>query len=437
MSAFKQFQEYYDQYEDFKRNLKGKDVPWVSQIRENAFKDFQKIGFPSKSNEAWKYTNITPLIEKKFDPCVASSHGVVAQEFVSKFSYPGFQSDALVFIDGVWAPELSHLSSLPDGCYVGSLSQAFLDKPELVKKYLNLSSHSEVNAFTALNASFMHEGVLMIVPENCRVQKPLHLLYIATEASKGKSVYFKNTIVLEKKSEASVVETYASTHGHEYLHNTVTSIKLNEMATLQHVRVQREGEGAFHFNNLDVELNLKSNYSAVFITVGGGLTRQDINVCFKGEGARAEMNGVFHPRRTQHVDYHVVVDHAIPRCTSQQLFKGIVQDEATGIFDGKIFVRKDAQSTNASQTNRNLLLSQKAKVYSKPHLEIYADDVKCTHGSSTGQLDEQALFYMRSRGIDEAKARKILTRAFAGEVIQKIKIEKLREGIEQLVFEGA
>ena len=350
--------------------------------------------------------------------------------------YPGFQSDTLVFINGVLAPELSSMSPLSEGCYVGSLSQAIIDKPELVKIYISGRHNFEPHAFTALNSAFMHDGIFIYVPKHCVVQKPLHLLYIASDASQEKAIYFKNVIVLEEGAQAHIIETYASTHGGEYLHNTMSHIALHNKAEFQHERVQREGLGAFHLNNLDVVLHEKSNYSATFITVGGGLTRSDVHVSFDGEGATADMNGIFHPKHAQHVDYHVVVDHKVPRCSSQQLFKGIVEDEATGIFDGKIFVRKDAQGVSASQTNRNLLLSQKARVYSKPHLEIYADDVKCTHGSSTGQLDAQALFYMRSRGIDERQARQILTRAFAGEVIEKIKIEKLREGIEQLVFSG-
>ena len=427
MNTYKQpFHEYNNQYEDFKKNLVRRDAPWISRIRENAFKDFQKTGFPSRKDEAWKYTNITPLVEKRFVPFTTSSPTFVNQDYIGKFSYPGLESQTLVFVDGHWASG--------GGGYVQSLSQAFIDKPDLVKKYWKNIEDLEVNAFAALNSAFVHDGVFIYVPKDCILKKPLHLLYIATEKSKERAVYLKNLIVLEEGSEAEVIETYASTHEGEYLHNAATSIKLHREAKLRHYRVQREGLHAFHMNNLDVSLLEKSNYSSAHITVGGGLSRSDIYVSFNGEGGKAEINGVFHPKHAQHVDYHVVVDHVVPRCTSTQLFKGMIEDEATGIFNGKIFVRKDAQSTNAHQTNKNLLLSQNAKVYSKPHLEIYADDVKCTHGSSTGQLDPQALFYMRSRGIHEKEAHKILTRAFAGEVIEKIKTTPLREVIERLVF---
>ena len=373
-----------------------------------------------------EYRNQYEDLKKNFPPFVTSSHSVLEQADIDPFTYPGSDFQTLVFVDGEWNGNLSKVYSLGDGCYIQSLSRAFEERPDLVKKYWKNNA-----------AAFAHEGAFIYVPKNCVVQKPVHLLYIASEKSKEKSLYLKNFIILEEGARAEVVETYVSTHGGEYFHNVVTSIELQREAKLDHVRVQREGGKAAHVNHLDVLLGEKSNYFSNHITVGGGLTRSDIYVSFKGEGAEAEINGIFHPRHGEHVDYHVVVDHVVPRCTSKQLFKGIVEDEATGIFDGKIFVREGAQSTHAHQTNRNLLLSQNAKVYSKPHLEIYADDVKCTHGSSTGQLDAQALFYMRSRGIDENEARKILTRAFAGEVIQKIKIEKLREAIEQLVFEGA
>ena len=257
--------EYRNQYEDFKKNLVGKDAPWISKIRENAFAEFQKIGFPTRKDEAWKYTNVTPLVERSFPPFVPSSHSFVEQADIDQFTYPGSDFQTLVFVDGEWNNNLSRVYSLSEGCYIQSLSQAFEDRPDLVKKYWGNSTRLEAHAFTALNSAFVHDGAFIYVPKNCIVQKPVHLLYITTEKSKEKSLYLKNFIILEEGGEAEVIETYASTHEGAYFHNIVTSMELHCEAKLDHVRVQHEGIGAFHVNQLDVSLGEKSNYFSWFL----------------------------------------------------------------------------------------------------------------------------------------------------------------------------
>ncbi|MDP2702691.1 MAG: Fe-S cluster assembly protein SufD, partial [Candidatus Rokubacteria bacterium] len=339
----------------------------------------------------------------------------------------------LVFVNGRYSRELSSLGSLPGGARVGSLAAALAADRELIEPHLARFARYQDHAFVALNTAFIEDGAFLYVPAGKVVVDPIHLLFISTARGTATASHPRNLIVAGNNSQVTIVETYVGSDKAVYFTNAVTEIVVGENAALDHYKLQRESEEAFHVATLQVHQARSSTCASHSIAVGGGLVRNDVNVVLDGEGSECTLNGLYMVAGQQHVDNHTRIDHAGPHCVSRQLYKGVLGGKARGVFDGKIVVHPAAPKTDARQTNKNLLLSSDALIDTKPQLEINNNDVKCIHGSTIGRLDENSIFYLRSRGIGVEMARDILTYAFASEIINGIKVEPLRAKLDNLV----
>ncbi len=340
----------------------------------------------------------------------------------------------LVFIDGIYAPNLSTQIAEPfkkSGVVVSNLAAASSENLAAIESHLGSHTELQDNIFAALNTSFLHEGALIIVPRNISVETPIHLLFIATQ--KEVSSHPRCLLIAEPNSRVTVIEDYVTLREETYITNTVAEFVLADSAHVNHVRIQRDSKEAFHIANCSVSLAQNSNYQSVSIAFGARISRYNLNVLLKGEGAECTADGLALISNRQLADTHACIDHIKPHCTSHQLHKCIIDDAAHAVFNGKIIVRPDAQLTNSTQSNRNLLLTSKARIDTKPQLEIFADDVKCAHGATIGQLDNEEIFYLKSRGLSEVTARDLLTYAFGAEVIERIPVASLKLQLEQVV----
>ena len=418
----------------FRRLQEGADTPaWVARLRESAFSSFERLGLPTVSQEEWKYTNVAPLAKTHFEPAAAGAPALRAAQ-LEPYTYEETRGSRLVFVNGFYRPELSSTEALPDGFVASDLSAALRDEEyaEILRGRLARGADFNENAFTALNTAFLGSGAFVLVPAGAQLETPLHLLFL----SDGQTASFPRVLVVAGRgSSATVIESYAGAGGGEpYFTNAVVEVALEEGARLNHYKVQRESTEAFHVATTRAELARSSSFNLTTVTLGARLSRHDVQVTLDGEGAECWVDGLYFVGADQHTDTHSVIDHRRPHCTSHQLYKGILDGKARAVFNGKVFVREGAQQTDAQQTNRNLLLSNEARVDTKPQLEIFADDVKCAHGATVGQLEEEELFYLASRGLDLELARNLLTYGFAEEVIEKIKIESIRAELDEAVL---
>jgi Fe-S cluster assembly protein SufD len=314
---------------------------------------------------------------------------------------------------------------------VGSLASALQTDLATVEPHLARFARYDAQPFVALNTALMEDGAFVRIARGVVAEEPIHLLFL-TVAEEGPLVtYPRNLILADENSQATIVETYAALDGGVYFNNVVTEIIAAENAVLDHYKIQQESEGAFHIATQQVQQDRDSNFTSHSISLGGALVRNDINAVLNGTGIESTVNGLYLASGRQHVDNHTAIDHAKPHCNSHELYKGILDGHATGVFNGKIFVRPDAQKTDAKQTNQNLLLSADATINTKPQLEIFADDVRCTHGATVGQLDADAIFYLRSRGLGLEEARGLLTYAFASDILERVKVAPLRAELEK------
>jgi Fe-S cluster assembly protein SufD len=314
---------------------------------------------------------------------------------------------------------------------VASLGRNFETNPEQVEPHLAQYASYRGHAFTALNTAFLEDGAFVSIARGKVVEEPIHLLFLSTTHGEGAVCHPRSLILAGEGSQATVIESYVGTGDDVYFTNAVTEIVAGPAAVVDHYKLQRESEEAFHVATLQVQQARNSTLSSHAVTLGGALVRNEVNAVLDDEGCTCTLNGLYLAAGRQHVDNHTVIDHARPRCTSHELYKGILDGQAHGVFNGKIYVRQDAQKTDAKQTNQTLLLSEDATINTKPQLEIYADDVKCTHGATVGQLDDEALFYLRTRGIDKEAARHLLTYAFANDVISRVKVAPVRAHLEE------
>jgi Fe-S cluster assembly protein SufD len=335
-------------------------------------------------------------------------------------------------VNGSFDAGLSDVGELPAGVRVGSLADAIEQSPGLVETHLGRYAGFREQAFVALNTALFRDGAFIYVPRGKVVESPIHIVYLATQDERPIASHVRNLYVVDENAHATIVESYAGAG--RYFTNTVTEIVVGVNANLDHYKVQQESESAYHVATQQLEQAGPSVFTSHSISFGGALVRNDINGRLGGEHIESTINGLYVVNGRQHVDNHTAIDHAMPNCNSHELYKGIMDGSSTGVFNGKIFVRQDAQKTDAKQTNQNLLLSRDAVIDTKPQLEIFADDVRCTHGATVGQLDSDALFYLRSRGIGEAEARSMLVYAFARDVLDRIKIEPLRLGLEETLL---
>ena len=408
---------------------------WLNRLRENAMAQFEEVGFPTTKDEEWKYTNVAPLARIGFTPLQFEDTASAEIDFAG-VAIAETKDSQLVFVNGRLRDDLSSLSALSPEVIVLELSQAIADErySEMVRE--NLARHADfvANGFTALNTAFTSHGAFVYIPKGVTVEVPLHLLFVSDPAQLNKVTFPRVLVVSEENSSATLIESYVSTRDAAYFTNAVVEVALKDGARLEHYKVQRESTQAFHVASTVADLGVSSSYNATTITLGAQLSRHDINVTMDHEGAECWVDGLYLVSGAQHTDTHSVIDHRKPHCTSHQLYKGILDGKSRAVFNGKIFVRHDAQKTDAMQTNKNLLLSNDARVDTKPQLEILADDVKCAHGAAVGQIEEDELFYLETRGIHPDLARNLLTYGFAEEVIGKIKIESIREQLDEAVL---
>ncbi len=421
---------YQSRFADFEQNLNGETQSPVHQLRRDAIAHFTATGFPTSRDEEWRFTNIAPLARIGFELAAKTDEPATADIASLRYGLPG-----PVFVDGHFAPSLSQLDALPQGVVVKNLRTAFIEDADLVSRYIGQDAMSQEQAFTALNTAFVQDGVLIYLPQGTVLDTPLHTLFLSTGAKANAVSHPRVLVVAEAHAEATLVESYAGLGVEVYLTNAVCEINVGENASIDHYRVQREAPTAFHISATHVREARSARFRSTAITLGGSLTRNHVHTALMGEGIDSTLNGLYIENGSQHVDNHTLIEHVQPNCQSHEFYKGVLDDEASGVFRGKIHVHQAAQKTDAYQANQNLLLSDSAKIDTKPQLEIYADDVKCSHGATIGQLDADAIFYLRSRGIGHREAVRVLTRAFAGEVLDRVRIDGLRDELDRLVTE--
>lgn len=404
----------------------------LNEVRRSAISRFSRLGLPTTRQEDWRFTSVAPLAQHQFEPAVAGAKPDLDRTNFALLS--GLSPFRLVFVNGFYSAELSDIGVLPAGVIVGSLKRSLEAHPAAISRHLTKITTDPDHPFAALNTALFQDGAFIHIPDNVVLEQPIHLLFLTTSKGCASVSHPRNLIVAGQHSQSTIVETYAGVDGEIYLTNAVTEVAVAQDAIVDHYRYQQESRSAFHFTTLEILQQRQSNFSTQAFTFGGGLVRNDIGFTLAGEGCLSTMNGLYLISGKQHVDNHTRIDHAFPHCESHEFYKGILDGQSRGVFNGKIMVRQIAQKTNAKQTNRNLLLSQQALINTNPQLEIFADDVKCTHGATIGQLDENQLYYLRARGIPLEEARRILTYAFANDVVERIKLEPLRNELEKLVL---
>ena len=423
-------------WKEFERIEKGaKEPAWVLAARRSGISRFAELGFPTLSDEDWRFTNVAPISKLPFKPALERApHGVTATD-LDRSALNGLQGSKLVFVDGHFAAELSSVATLPPGVKVMSLASALASDTALVEKHLFRHARADASAFTALNTAFFQDGAFIHAPAGKTIAEPVQLLYISTAKGSGATTHPRNLIITESGSRLTIVESYMSLHDAAHFTNAVTELIVGESSRVEHLRLQDESRRAFHIATVAAHFGRASNVLTHSIALGAKLSRTNIHANLAGEGLECILNGLYLTRDEQLADHFMIVEHAQPRCASHEYFNGILADKSKGVFHGRILVQPGAQKTDAKQTNKNLLLSDDATANSKPQLEIYADDVKCTHGATIGQLNEESIFYLRSRGIPLEKARRMLIHAFAGEIIDRIRCEPVREELDELVWE--
>ncbi len=426
---------YTEQFDLLEKSLNGESQSPLHAYRRKALAQFTESGFPTQKDEEWRFTNIAPIVQTQFERRGLRDTVPVTQADIAPFLFPDAQAATLVFVDGHFAPSLSTGKFPGDSVEAGSLADRMKLDPAMVLQQLARSPRAEGNPFVALGTAFLVDGAYVRIPDGVECTTPIHLLYLSTATGGAYMVHPRNLIAVGKNASATIVETYGCLGPGTYFNNAVTDIVVGDDARLELSRVQDEGAAAFHIGSISVRQGRGSRFTAHSISFGGAIVRNTVTCLLDGEGGECTLNGMSLATGTQLIDNHTTIDHARPHCDSHELYKSILADRARGVFNGKIFVRKDAQKTDAKQTNKTLLLSDEATIDTKPQLEIFADDVKCTHGATVGQLDDEQLFYLRSRGLGIDEAREMLINAFAGDSISRIGVPALRDGIASLLRE--
>lgn len=405
---------------------------WLEEVRKRAIDRFVEVGFPSSHDEKWRFTNFARISEKHF--ATNNGHGSRSSPVTAEDSLVGWRSPAqIVFIDGRYSPDLSSLQGLPEGAVAGNLAATIGDDATCLENNLARIADSSDSPFTALNTAFISEGALLFVPDGVRVDGPIQFLYLTSGTTDDALVHPRNVVVLGEGAEATVVERYVGLGNGNTWTNAVTEINAGNEAHIRVHRVQLEGMNTYHTATTQCSQGRDSSFTYSTVEFGGALSRHDINIQLNGTGAFCSLHGLSHLRGTQHADNHTTVEHAQPHCRSVEKFNGIYDDNSHGVFTGRVLVRPDAQQTDAIQSSRNLLLTDTARADTQPQLEIFADDVKCTHGATVGPIDDEALFYLRSKGLTADEARTMLTYGFAVEIIDTIGIAGLREQLETVL----
>jgi Fe-S cluster assembly protein SufD len=405
---------------------------WLQSLRQEAFARFAETGFPTTHDEDWRFTNVSAVASTQFE---IGMQVKVGEKQLEAFGTSGFAC-RLVFVNGYFAPELSRIPEFPDGVWIRNLRRDIDGCEALIEDFLGKDLNFRRDIFCALNTALFEDGVSIEVPQGVQVEQPIYVLYVTVPGATPTMNHPRNLIVAEESSQITVVEDYVSLGEGITFSNTATELVAGDNANVSHYMIVREGDQAYNFSTLRIQQGRHANVATHSLLLSGALVRNNVHPVLAGEGSHCLINGLFMANGRQHMDNYMLVEHASPHCDSRQFYNGILNGQSHGVFHGRIIVHKDAQKTDAKQTNRNLLLSDDAQIDTKPQLEIYADDVKCTHGATIGQVDENALFYLRSRGLAEAAARHVLLLAFANECLDRMNSPQVREHLEKLVVAG-
>ncbi len=408
---------------------------WLAPLRTAGLANFTELGFPTLRDEDWRFTNVAPIAGLPFTPARPVIVNGAESKILGAAPFSQLPGCRLVFVNGFFSPELSRLTALPGGVRVESISRALGADAALIEKHLGKYARTADNAFAALNQAFFADGAFISIPDGVALAEPVQLVYISSAKENGETFQPRNLVIAGANSKATIVESYLCTRNAAYFTNAVTEIIAGDNAVLEHLKFQDEAATAFHMATLAGEFGRACNVTLHSFALGAKLSRNNIRTRLAGEGLECILNGLYLTRDEQLADHHMVVEHAQPHCASHEYFNGILDDKSKGVFHGRIYVHPIAQKTDAKQTNKNLLLSDDATADTKPQLEIYADDVKCTHGATVGQLNEESIFYLRARGIPQATARRMLIHAFAGEIVERIRCEPVREELDKLVWD--
>jgi Fe-S cluster assembly protein SufD len=416
--------------------LEPADQPkWLVPLRKAGIASFGEQGFPTLRDEDWRFTNVAPIERLPFHPAGEIDVNGAETRILNGAAFGKLPGCRLVFVNGFFSAKLSLLKSIPGGVRVENLAAALVKDSTLIEKHLGKLAHTADNPFAALNQAFFTDGAFVFVPQGAEVAEPVQMVYISSAKQGGETIQPRNLIIAGANSRVTIVESYVSASTAAYFTNAVTEMVAGENASVEHVKLQDEAAAAFHIATIAGEFDRASNVNVHSFALGAKLSRNNIRVRLAGEGLECVLNGLYLTRGDQLADHHMVVEHAQPHCASHEYFNGILDDKSKGVFHGRIYVHPVAQKTDAKQTNKNLLLSDDATADTKPQLEIYADDVKCTHGATIGQLNSESIFYLRSRGIPEKTARRMLIHAFAGEIVERVKCGPVREELDKIVWD--
>ncbi len=415
-------------------HLNGSVSHPLQAYRREAIAKLDELDFPTRRHEDWKYTSVSKILQPQYqfgDPLK------VSQDVIDPFLFDGLDTYLIVFVDGRWNQDLSRLGNLPEGVAIEKVADAYEKdnfKEVLEEQYKSFANQPE-NAFVALNTAFSNEAVFIHVPKNTKLEKPVHILHLA--ANEREEVFNTPQLIgiCEQSSELNIIESYHSLSDEcVYFTNMVARMVVKDNAKVQHLMIQNESRESFQISNIDVKQHRDSVFSSFLVDLGGKIVRHNLSASLKASNSETHYYGAYYVNGNQHIDSQTFIDHAVPHCESNELYKGIVTDKGRGVFNGKVLVRQDAQKTNAFQQNSTLVLSKNAVMDTKPQLEIFADDVRCSHGATVGQLDESAIFYLRSRGLSEEQAKKILQHAFLLEALEKVPYEPVLAYIEKLIL---
>src|SRR3989442_4919251 len=428
----KEWERYLADFAQLASNGTTPAPPWTRELRRSARDRFTALGFPTTKHEEWKYTNVAPIARSRFERAESPRNGLTAGR-LALFTFGERGGTRLVFVEGGYARAFRAFRDLSEGMTAGSLAGVLTADPTALEPHLARYAACQDHAFVALNTACMEDGAFVSVPAGTAVPKPIHLLFVTSAPEKATVSHPRNLILMGGGSRAMIVESYVGLGPASYFTNAVTEIVIGEIAVLTHDKLVEETDGAFHIATTQAQLDRSAVFTSRAITLSGALVRNDTNAVLAGDGGDCTLDGLYLLHRRQHVDNHTRIDHEKPHCSSRELYKGILAGRSKGVFNGKIYVHQDAQKTDAKQTNKTLLLSEDAVINTKPQLEIYADDVKCTHGATVGQLQDDAIFYLRSRGIGQEEARSLLTFAFANDIISRITISPLQGRLDRLL----
>ena len=437
-------QHYRRQHDDIKARLPGQGVPWLSRSRAAALRTFTDLGFPTTRAEDWKYTDVRPLEKRRFtfadaaldaphDAAVAPALETAARELDARMA-----GHVIAFVDGRYCPPLSSAGQAPAGVTVKDLATALADgaaaDADPLRDHLGKIADPEKNGFAALNFAFRHAGAVIHIADNAALARPIHLLFLDRGERADATSQLRVLILAGANSQSQIVETYHALGENVYFNNVTTEVKLAPNARLEHYKTQQESRRAFHVYTLQAEQARDSMLSSYSLSFGGYIERNDINVRLAGEGAACNLYGLYVTGGRQHTDFHTRIDHAVPHCTSNELYKGVLYGHSRSVFNGQVHIHPDAQKSAAELHNNNLLLSEHAEIDTKPQLEIYADDVTAAHGATVGQIDDNMMFYLRSRGIDYDTAYALLVYGFAHDIAERMTLRPLSERLERLLL---